>query len=68
MVGTFLLNEFGKQSFAHAHYLNFEKTKAANALFDEDLDPKKIIQRLNFFFQTSILIADINAWHTDCLL
>ncbi len=51
---TYLLKEFGRQCFSKTHYLNFEKAKKAPALFEEDLDPKVLFQKLNFFFQTSI--------------
>lgn len=51
---TFSLLEFGKNSFPHYHYINFEKDDRARSLFDRDLDPARILGELKFYLDTSI--------------
>lgn len=51
---TYILREFGTRNFTRYHYVNFEKTKEVASIFEETLDPKKIIQRLRFILDTSI--------------
>lgn len=51
---TFILKEFGKKFFSNTHYLNFEKNKTLFSLFEENLDPRTIIQKLNFILNSSI--------------
>jgi uncharacterized protein len=45
---TYILNEFGKNYFPNYHYFNFEKDGSLSALFEYDLNPKRIINELNF--------------------
>lgn len=51
---TYSLLEFGKTSFPHSHYINFEKDERARALFEKDLDPARILKELQFYLDTSI--------------
>jgi len=51
---TFILQEFGNKCFLKTHYLNFEKNKALFSVFNENLDPEKIIQKLNFILNSTI--------------
>lgn len=51
---TFILKEFGRKFFQHTHYINFEKHRTIFSVFEESLDPKQIIQKLNFNLNTSI--------------
>jgi len=51
---TYLLQHFGKQAFSRTHYLNFEKDKSLATLFESNLEPKSIIEKLNFYFDTAI--------------
>lgn len=59
---TYILQEFGNSCFARTHYLNFEKSKALLSVFEENLDPKILIQKLNFILNCSIDI------HRDLLI
>lgn len=51
---TYILNEFGKNFFPRYHYFNFEKDGSLAALFDFDLNPKRIINELNFRLNQAI--------------
>ena len=51
---TYILQEFGKKAFLRSHYLNFEQNRNLHSIFEENLDPQKIIQKLNFVLNTSI--------------
>lgn len=55
---TFILDEFGRKSFANTHYLNFEKNKSLFPIFEESLDPQQIIQKLNFKLDTRINLQE----------
>ena len=55
---TYILQEFGKKFFTRTHYLNFEKNKGLHLVFEENLDPKKIIEKLNFILNISIDIKN----------
>lgn len=59
---TFILKEFGNKYFPKTHYLNFEKNKTLFSLFAENLDPKTIIQKLNFALDSTIDV------HNDLLI
>jgi len=54
---TYLLEQFGKQGFNRYHIINLEQQKSARALFQEDLDPARIIDELQFYINNPI---DIN--------
>lgn len=54
---TYLLQEFGKEYFSCAHYLNFEKSSDLSKIFTRDLSPRKILQEISFYLDKSI---DIN--------
>jgi predicted AAA+ superfamily ATPase len=51
---TYSVMEFGKTEFPRVHYLNFEKNMNAAALFQENLDPKRIVDELRFLLDTTI--------------
>lgn len=51
---TYILEEFGKKFFAKSHYFNFEKSRALHSIFEGDIDPKAITQKLSFLVDTSI--------------
>lgn len=55
---TYLLKEFGKQHFPKFHYFNFEKQPNLAKIFEQDLDPKRILQELSFFIGESIHTAE----------
>lgn len=46
---THLLKEFGSLHFPEYHYFNFEKEPGLFKLFEQDLDPKRILNELSFF-------------------
>jgi predicted AAA+ superfamily ATPase len=43
---TFLVHEFGKKEFPHIHVFNFQKDRDIHSLFEENIEPKKIIKVL----------------------
>src|SRR3990167_7783051 len=51
---TYLLEQFGRESFSRYHLINFEKQARARALFEGDLDPKKLLDELRFLLDTPI--------------
>lgn len=55
---TYILKEFGQVHFGKVHYVNFEKSSKASAIFEKDLDPKRIINELSFFLQEQINISE----------
>ena len=50
---TYLLKEFGK-GFSAFHYVNFEKDPDLLKIFEKNLDPKRIIEGLEFYLDGSI--------------
>lgn len=54
---TFVLKEFGKRYFPQFHYLNFEEESTAKKVFIRDLNPKRILQDLEFYFNKPINAA-----------
>src|SRR3989339_1818842 len=55
---TYILKEFGANHFPKYHYFNFEKDVKIHDVFLADLNPKRIIQELNFAIQCSIDIQN----------
>jgi predicted AAA+ superfamily ATPase len=51
---TYILKQFGENEFKNVHYINFEQNQKAANLFKVDIDPKRILQDLNFLLDTSI--------------
>ncbi|GAB6013021.1 ATP-binding protein [Viscerimonas tarda] len=51
---TWLIKELGKTEFQQTVYVNFEKEIRLQALFLQDLNPKRIITTLEAFFSTKI--------------
>lgn len=51
---TYSLVDFGKTSFPHYHYINFEQDGRVGMLFEKDLDPARILEELQFYLDTSI--------------
>lgn len=54
---TTLLQQFGKEFFPVVHAVNFEKDQGLEKIFRSDLDPRYLIQELEFYLGHSI---DIN--------
>ena len=55
---TWLMEEFGKNEYKNFVYLNFDKQPKLSSYFDEDIDPKRIINSLKQHFDTDIHPAD----------
>lgn len=55
---TYLLKQFG-QEFPRFHYVNFEKDKNLCALFEPNLNPKRIINELGLHFKKDISETDL---------
>lgn len=51
---TFLIKEFGKTCFPKYHYINFENNRKLDSLFQDSLDPKKILFGIELFLSESI--------------
>ena len=51
---TYILKEFGQTYFPRTHHFNFEKNKMLHSVFEENIDPKTLIQKLSFILDTSI--------------
>lgn len=51
---TYLLEEFGKSCFRNYYRINFEEQEQAHSLFENNLDPKQIINNLRFYLKSDI--------------
>lgn len=51
---TFLLKNFGQEHFPAYHYIDFEKERDVAKIFQQNLDPKRIIKELSFYLQRPI--------------
>ncbi len=51
---TYVLKEFGQNHFKAFHYFNFEKEFRLRSIFEQNLDPHRIIQDLAFASNASI--------------
>jgi len=55
---TFLIKEFGRLHFPQFHYFNFEKQPELAKIFEQDLDPKRILDELSFQVNRSIRVGE----------
>lgn len=51
---TYLLRQFGHNCFDNIVYIDFERDRALAAYFEEDLNPKTIVRRLEQFYHVQI--------------
>lgn len=51
---TYILNEFAKREYDDFVYLNFDEEPGLASLFEENLDPARIIKDLNIYFKKTI--------------
>lgn len=51
---TWLVQEFGNLEYKQMVYVNFEKMKVAQNLFEEDFDVQRIVSALSIFAKTTI--------------
>ena len=54
---TWILKEFGEKDFRETHYLNFEEDSKLEKIFEENLNPERIIHELRYYLDKQI---DIN--------
>ena len=55
---TYILKEFGRREFRRTHYINFEKSPHLAAIFDDDLSPRKIFERLSLNLDEDINLTE----------
>jgi len=55
---TWLMKEFGKTEYAKMVYVNFEEEEEMQNLFQDDLNPQRILLRLEAFSKKKITPAD----------
>ena len=51
---TYTILEFAREQYDNAAYINFEYDKAANAIFEGNLDPKEIIPKIEIFTKQTV--------------
>lgn len=54
---TYILQELAKADFPRYHYVNFEMDRRICTIFEDDLSPRRIINELQFYLDTSIDIV-----------
>jgi len=52
---TYAIQEFGKSYFKNLVTIDFERNRSAHKAFQKDLDPKKILQELEFYAEERIV-------------
>jgi predicted AAA+ superfamily ATPase len=55
---TYSLKEFGQTCFPHYHYVNFEEDEQVGKIFQQDLNPRRILDELSFYLDSSIDIEN----------
>lgn len=51
---TYLIERFGEEAFGQTHTINFEEMVGARSVFEGDLNPRHIINQLQFLLETEI--------------
>jgi hypothetical protein len=51
---TYLLQEFAATEFEDSIYINLERDQAINSLFEEDLDPRRILSEIEYTYNKKI--------------
>jgi len=51
---TWLMQEFGRTEYDNAIYLNFDTQKSLSVIFEQDIQPSNIIEKLEGVFHTKI--------------
>lgn len=51
---TYLVKEFGCEHFNRSHYFNFEKNRSLALVFEQDLDPVRIVRDLSLIAKIQI--------------
>ncbi|MDR0368114.1 MAG: ATP-binding protein [Bacteroidales bacterium] len=55
---TYLLQAFGKQEYCQTVYINFERVEEMRAVFQHDLDPKRLITEFELYSDLKITPED----------
>jgi predicted AAA+ superfamily ATPase len=55
---TWLLKEFGRANYRQTVYINFESQTALQTLFEQDLNPRRIVSTIEAFFDVQVTPAD----------
>lgn len=55
---TYLISEFGKKEYSNFVYLNFERDKSLESLFEKSLDPDTIINNISLYIGKKIVAED----------
>ena len=55
---TYSLKEFGRSYFPNYHYVNFEEDEQVGKIFEQDLNPRRILDELSFYLDSSIDIEN----------
>ena len=55
---TYSLKDFALSSFSSSSYINFEEDEQLNKIFEKNLDPKRILNELNFYLNKEIDIKN----------
>jgi len=51
---TYLLKHFGNEYFPAVHYLNFEKESQLVKIFEQDIDPQRIVSEIELYLSRKI--------------
>ncbi len=51
---TYLLKEFGREQYKTTSYFNFEEDPRLDSLFEDSLDPQKIVEKLSIYQNRNI--------------
>ncbi len=51
---TYSLKAFGKEAFPAYHYVNFEEHRGTHTIFEEDFNPRRILNELSFYLHAPI--------------
>jgi len=52
---TYILKEFGEKNYKNTIYINFEAERRASLIFEDDIDAKSIIRKLERYKKTKII-------------
>ncbi len=55
---TYLLTEFGNREFRKLHYLNFQKDRTLNQLFEGNLSPGHLLELIEFALKDDVNIGE----------
>ena len=53
---TFIIKRFGENEYSNCHVFNFEKDKQLAVIFEENLDPSRIVRELSLIYQKMMML------------